>query len=294
MRPRAGARRRARRAVRVPPAQRRSPTRSPRSSRAGWASRRVTWTDDTAMARNLWRSLAERGRLDTDDVLRRHLDWLATDPPDVGTLTRRVLGRHPGRRPGCGGAVRVGARAGGLGRERLRDVLRAARSLPSGAPGAAPRGGAGALRDHALGRALPHGVPGGDARRRGAGPGRGASGGGRESGGKPCSTGREERSSSTSSRRRGERDRSMGPTWASRSSPRGSGSRWRPRACPSRKDLRYVVSLGGDTDTNAAVTGALLGALHGREALPGAWLEKLVDRQAIEAEAEALAGAATA
>jgi ADP-ribosylglycohydrolase len=53
------------------------------------------------------------------------------------------------------------------------------------------------------------------------------------------------------------------------------------------------VSLGGDTDTNAAVTGALLGALHGREALPGAWLEKLVDRRAIEAEAEALAGAAT-
>ena len=53
--------------------------------------------------------------------------------------------------------------------------------------------------------------------------------------------------------------------------------------------LRHVVSLGGDTDTNAAVTGALLGALHGREELPSAWLEKLVDRQAIEAEAEALA-----
>jgi ADP-ribosyl-[dinitrogen reductase] hydrolase len=51
------------------------------------------WTDDTAMARNLSRSLAERGRLDTTDVLRRHLDWLATDPPDVGNLTRRVLGR---------------------------------------------------------------------------------------------------------------------------------------------------------------------------------------------------------
>ena len=58
--------------------------------------------------------------------------------------------------------------------------------------------------------------------------------------------------------------------------------------------LRYVVSLGGDTDTNAAVTGALLGAHHGREALPSAWLEKLADRQAIEAEAEALATAAAA
>jgi len=58
--------------------------------------------------------------------------------------------------------------------------------------------------------------------------------------------------------------------------------------------LRYVVSLGGDTDTNGAVTGGLLGALHGRAALPSAWLEKLVERRAIEAEAEALAGAATA
>jgi ADP-ribosylglycohydrolase len=62
---------------------------------------------------------------------------------------------------------------------------------------------------------------------------------------------------------------------------------------PSFEDgLRHVVALGGDTDTNAAATGALLGALHGRGALPGDWLEKLVDRQAIEAEAEALADAA--
>ena len=49
-------------------------------------------TDDTAMARNLWTSLiALGGELDTDDVLRRHLEWLATSPPDVGNLTQRVL-----------------------------------------------------------------------------------------------------------------------------------------------------------------------------------------------------------
>ena len=52
-----------------------------------------SWTDDTAMARNLWRSLAEHGRLDTEDVLLRHLEWFATDPPDVGNLTRWVLRR---------------------------------------------------------------------------------------------------------------------------------------------------------------------------------------------------------
>jgi ADP-ribosylglycohydrolase len=58
--------------------------------------------------------------------------------------------------------------------------------------------------------------------------------------------------------------------------------------------LRRVVALGGDTDTNAAVTGALLGAIHGRGALPSAWLRVLLDRAAIEEEAEALADAATA
>jgi ADP-ribosylglycohydrolase len=53
--------------------------------------------------------------------------------------------------------------------------------------------------------------------------------------------------------------------------------------------LRDVVSLGGDTDTNGAVAGALLGARHGRGGLPDAWLATLSERDAIEAEAEALA-----
>lgn len=31
------------------------------------------------------------------------------------------------------------------------------------------------------------------------------------------------------------------------------------------------VMAGGDTDTNAAIAGALLGAVHGREAIPARW-----------------------
>ena len=50
-------------------------------------------TDDTAMARNLMRSLSERGRLDLTDLLERHLEWFRSGPPDVGTLTGRVLRR---------------------------------------------------------------------------------------------------------------------------------------------------------------------------------------------------------
>ena len=35
------------------------------------------------------------------------------------------------------------------------------------------------------------------------------------------------------------------------------------------------VMRGGDTDTNAAISGALLGAVHGREAIPERWVETI-------------------
>lgn len=33
---------------------------------------------------------------------------------------------------------------------------------------------------------------------------------------------------------------------------------------------------GGDTDTNAAIAGALLGAVHGREAVPAQWRQMVL------------------
>src|SRR6266511_4817641 len=48
------------------------------------------------MARNLVRSLGERGRLDPDDLIERHLAWFRTGPQDVGTVTRLVLTRVSG------------------------------------------------------------------------------------------------------------------------------------------------------------------------------------------------------
>ncbi|HYT29277.1 MAG TPA: ADP-ribosylglycohydrolase family protein, partial [Actinomycetota bacterium] len=56
-------------------------------------------TDDTAMARNLVRSLAARRGFDAEDLVRRHVEWLASGPPDVGALTRRVLRRVADGRP---------------------------------------------------------------------------------------------------------------------------------------------------------------------------------------------------
>jgi len=38
-----------------------------------------------------------------------------------------------------------------------------------------------------------------------------------------------------------------------------------------------TVMRGGDTDTNAAIAGALLGAVYGRDAIPDQWVEKLLN-----------------
>jgi len=37
-----------------------------------------------------------------------------------------------------------------------------------------------------------------------------------------------------------------------------------------------TVMRGGDTDTNAAISGALLGAVHGRDAIPPGWTDKIL------------------
>lgn len=56
--------------------------------------------------------------------------------------------------------------------------------------------------------------------------------------------------------------------------------------------LIYLAQAGGDTDTNAAVAGALLGARHGEVALPPRWVDQLVGAQGIAKLAENLVRAA--
>lgn len=56
--------------------------------------------------------------------------------------------------------------------------------------------------------------------------------------------------------------------------------------------LVWAVNLGGDADTNGAVTGALLGARLGASAIPARWLEALEGREEIEALGRQLAAMA--
>lgn len=41
--------------------------------------------------------------------------------------------------------------------------------------------------------------------------------------------------------------------------------------------LVEAVGMGGDTDTNAAIAGALLGAVHGADAWPGQWVSGVLE-----------------
>ncbi len=52
--------------------------------------------------------------------------------------------------------------------------------------------------------------------------------------------------------------------------------------------LIFLAGAGGDTDTNAAVAGALLGARDGEAAIPPRWLDQLEQRRRISALAERL------
>lgn len=43
--------------------------------------------------------------------------------------------------------------------------------------------------------------------------------------------------------------------------------------------LEAIVNMGGDSDTNASMAGAILGALYGYKAFPAKWRKRLEDRR---------------
>lgn len=246
-------------------------------------------TDDTAMARNLMLSLAERGELDPDDLVRRHAEWFRSDPPDVSTLTRLVL-----RRAARGEDASTAARE--IWERRGPEVSAGNGSVMY----CAPLGLAYANRPDELfelGPAL-SALTHFDGR---------------------CKTAVLAVTLCVAALVRGE-DSKVAATSALRGVAELEGGEEleflvdavggsRPIDGPDQgfclftvgvafqallregdvePELRRVVSLGGDTDTNAAVAGSLLGARVGVDALPKSWLDRLVDRDAIRREADAL------
>ena len=246
-------------------------------------------TDDTAMARNLMRSLAAQQRFDPEDLLERHLEWFRSDPPDVGTLTGRVL-----RRIAAGEDAATAAQE--IWNERGPEVSAGNGSVMY----CAPLGLAYANRSDELGHlapalsalthvdgrcttavlavtlgvaALVRGEPSNDAARAALMAVEDLEGG-------------EELEFLVEA---------VGGSRAIDGPDQGfclftAGAAFQALVRPGdvETELRRVVSLGGDTDTNGAVAGALLGARDGANGLPAPWLQRLRDADAIRADAEAL------
>ncbi|MGH2658631.1 MAG: ADP-ribosylglycohydrolase family protein [Actinomycetota bacterium] len=242
-------------------------------------------TDDTAMARNLVRSLAARGGFDPEDLVTRHLEWFRTGPPDVGSLTRRVL-----KRVDEGEDAFEAARA--VWEERGPEVSAGNGSVMYCAPlglayanrpgelfELAPRLSAlthydGRCRTAVLAVTLVVA-----ALIRGEAPGPAVAAvlqavDDREGG--------EELEYLVETA--GGARRMDGPDQGFCLFTAGVALQSLLRSSDYETEVRRAVSLGGDTDTNAAVAGALMGALVGESGLPRPWLARLRDADAIRAE----------
>jgi len=66
---------------------------------------------------------------------------------------------------------------------------------------------------------------------------------------------------------------------------------WARHRGDARSTITAAVRLGGDTDTVAAIAGALVGAEVGASGLPAAWVDGLCDWPLSVAHLRALAGA---
>ena len=246
-------------------------------------------TDDTAMARNLVRSLVARQGFDADDLLARHLEWFRSDPPDVGTLVGRVLRRVERGEDAAAAAHAIWSERGpevsaGNGSVMYCAPLGVAyANRPDDLHQLAPALSAlthydGRCRTACLAvtlgvAALVRGVAPEDAARTALSAVEDLDGG-------------EELEFLVEAA--GSSRAIDGPDQGFCLFTAGVAFQALVNGGDAESELRRVVSLGGDADTNAAVAGALLGSRDGTHGLPSAWLGRLEDADAIRTEAEAL------
>jgi len=248
-----------------------------------------TTSDDTAMALNLVRSLAQNGALVPADLMARHLKWLNSDPQDVGALTRRVL-----RRVEAGEEPEAAAEA--VWEERGPEVSAGNGSVMY----CAPLGAAYANRPITLLGVAPwlSALTHFDERCRTAVLAVTVTVASLVRGDDPEAAVRKS-VEVVLDRPGGEeleflvdavgRERSVdGPDQGFCLYTAAIGLQAVARSVDFGEELIRVVRLGGDTDTNAAVAGALLGAAVGASGLPAGWMERLQAAARIRADAESL------
>jgi ADP-ribosyl-[dinitrogen reductase] hydrolase len=209
-------------------------------------------TDDSEMALTLARSIAREGRYDAARVLDAYRHWITSRPVDVGMTTEKgLIGASDPRSESNGSLMRcspIGVWAAG-------DPSRAARSARDDSALTHPNdvcveacaaycaaiaaGVGGANREEMVKEALAHSRgPAHSAVRRGA------------DGARPT-------------------DFFTHPGWVLVAL---QNAFYCLASLDVEEALVSTVAQGGDTDTNAAIAGALLGAAHGRDAVPARWI----------------------
>ena len=246
----------------------------------GWLSLRPGQvTDDTDMALALTRSLVERGGYEPEAALVHYLRWFETDPPDVGSTIRGVLSKVVGGVDVGEAARQVHEQSGGLSAGNG--------SLMRIAPlGIRYRNDTHALMDAAQrDSALTHFDP---------------------LAGEVCAL----YCAIIAAKLKGHElleapARSEALIEALNSTPEEAAGRASEQRgfvltafavafCAYRhfesfeEGLVWAVNLGGDADTNGAVTGALLGARDGVSAIPKRWLDRLEPRAELVALSDQL------
>jgi ADP-ribosylglycohydrolase/fructose-1,6-bisphosphatase/inositol monophosphatase family enzyme len=213
-------------------------------------------TDDSEMALALARTLRATGSYDAAKVLDAYRAWLTSRPVDVGMTTEHgLLGMKKNESESNGSLMRVsplGVRAAGdpaLGARLGRDDSALTHSHDSCLEACAAycaaiaAGVGGADADGMVKAALAHSKgPARDAARRGA------------EGGRP-------------------EDFFTHMNWVLLSL---QNAFYCLKHLGFEEGVVSTIAMGGDTDTNAAIAGALLGARHGREAVPARWLLPLL------------------
>ncbi|MGW8951192.1 ADP-ribosylglycohydrolase family protein [Streptomyces sp. NPDC055709] len=227
-------------------------------------------TDDTQMAVLVGESLLERGGLDPADMFQRFRRWAAGDPKDIGLQTEQVLGggepwdlaaalhfQVNDRAAGNGSLMRAATSAvyfAGEGREATMAAARRIAALTHGDRAAWE----GTAVLHELIRVA---LDGGDP--LGAVPDAlaGVHGHHRERWAGVLAPGWHPDDATEFN----------GAVW-----PCLGSALWALRTSASfEESLGTAIDLGGDTDTVAAVTGALAGAVHGAAAIPERWTRAL-------------------
>ena len=205
-------------------------------------------TDDSEMALTLARAILRHRGFERDKVLDAYREWLQTRPVDIGETTERgLLGLHTTESESNGSLMRVSP----IGIWAAGDPARAAGAARADSALTHPNP---VCIEACAGycAAIAAGVAGGSRNDMQDAAARHCSGPAREA---------IQRNAPPESFARGSALVAL------------QNAFYRLAATASvEESLVATIACGGDTDTNAAIAGALLGALHGRAAFPQRWV----------------------